>query len=188
MHNLPAAITKKSYDQDDAKRSTRYLPPQNPGPTRRALKERHPPALPRSAVRRAWSVMCAAQSRVDPGGKMNKDGKPTEGGTRHWAARHPVISLIRQTYGAEVVAFTADIGRARRWRRRVGARHQYHQRPRRRPAQGVRGGVRLPRAACRRHLRGYYLLGTSFARPLIAKMMRRPRQVPTPSPQRHRQG
>ena len=61
--------------------------------------------------------------------------------------------------------------RARSWKRpakkalATGASQVY----RGRPARGVRAGLRVPRLSGRGHLRVQYLLGTSLARPLIAK-------------------
>ncbi|MDZ7800167.1 MAG: argininosuccinate synthase [Trueperaceae bacterium] len=84
-----------------------------------------------------------------------------------------ILAWIKETYGAEVIAFTADVGQgeevaeAERKALATGASHAY--------------AVDLKDAFVREFVfpvlragaiyEGYYLLGTSFARPLIARKM-----------------
>ncbi len=84
-----------------------------------------------------------------------------------------ILHWIKQTYGAEVVAFTADVGQgeevaeAREKALRTGALQAYAVDLR---EEFVRDFV-FPVLRAAAIYEGYYLLGTSFARPLIAKKM-----------------
>jgi len=84
---------------------------------------------------------------------------------------HP--QWLQTTYGAEVVTFTADLGQgeelepARRKAEMLGIRDIYIEDVR----EEFRPRLRLPDDAHERPLRGLLLLGTSIARPLIAKRL-----------------
>jgi argininosuccinate synthase len=84
-----------------------------------------------------------------------------------------ILTWIKQTYGAEVIAFTADIGQgeeveeARAKALATGARAAYAVDLQQ---EFVRDFV-FPVLRSGAIYEGYYLLGTSFARPLIAKHM-----------------
>ena len=84
--------------------------------------------------------------------------------------RHP--QLAERHLRREVVAFCADLGQGEELEpvEAQGAGRRRQQGLHRRPARGVRARLRLPDAARQRRLRRHvYLLGTSIARPLIAK-------------------
>jgi argininosuccinate synthase len=84
-----------------------------------------------------------------------------------------ILTWIKETYGAEVIAFTADIGQgeeveeAREKALATGARAAYAVDLQ---EEFVRDFV-FPVLRSGAIYEGYYLLGTSFARPLIAKHM-----------------
>ena len=84
-----------------------------------------------------------------------------------------ILAWIKETYGAEVIAFTADIGQgeeveeARTKAMATGARAAYAVDLQ---EEFVRDFV-FPVLRSGALYEGYYLLGTSFARPLIAKHM-----------------
>ena len=82
-----------------------------------------------------------------------------------------IMRWLKETYGCEVIAFCADVGQGEDLEavQEEGARHRRVEVPRRRPARRVRARLRLPDAARRRRLRAGLSLGTSIARPVIAK-------------------
>jgi argininosuccinate synthase len=86
-----------------------------------------------------------------------------------------ILKWLQDTYGCEVVTFTADLGqgeelepaRAKALQFGIKAPEHLH----RRPARGVRARLRLPDVPRNTVYEGEYLLGTSIARPLIAKRL-----------------
>ncbi len=83
-----------------------------------------------------------------------------------------ILRWLQETYRCEVVTFTADLGQgeelepARKKAELMGVKRDLH----RRSARGVRRAISSSRcSAPTRSTRAQYLLGTSIARPLIAK-------------------
>ena len=103
-----------------------------------------------------------------------------------------ILPWLKERYpGVKVVAFAAESGRARSSRAsRKGQEERRRRSARHGPAPGVRGGILLADAARARDVRAGYLLGTSIARPLIAKhqVLSRRRGRRRRRPRRHRQG
>ena len=81
-----------------------------------------------------------------------------------------ILAWLKETYGAEIVAYTADLGQAEELipvREKAFDRRQLG--PHRGSPRRVRPRLRVPCAAGEATYEAGYLLGTSFARPLIAK-------------------